>query len=539
MPSIASPGDATLPTPRRSAPALPMSHETSPDQPSALAPRRATRAAALPKSAPARHLTLGTHHPLDHLSPTTPVDAPSPRPTSAPAHHLTPRTRPLRAPSRSPRRAALALLLALAAAPACKRAEATPLRSPADPPPSARIEAVEFGVRPPPPDPGPIAVVAPPKDAPLPCAGDPRIRACVGHRGDEAPHLLGMASAGGRIAVAWVGAGNSWLPAPSVEPPPSRVGVALFDASLTRLAETTVITRGPARDVDLVAIPGGWALAAQTPEAIEIHWLDPGGAPAGRVITLPGYLPGLTATAAGELLVVHVESRGGRAPVIATLLDRRGAARWTTEVFEGAVEANFGGQVAADRGAFLVARRSDRGVAVRRIDADGHPAPFTPVNSSTEYPALAWCGDGGRLVWTDFSGKGHVRAAAVDGAGVIRSDEHVLGAIPDHFNHSQPLCDGPGALVLLAGYTGGTGVSSRLDLVRVDPAAGALPGAIQLLADDGRTAYDPRIARLDPERVAVAWIAMRTGGASSIALAVVDAPAFARPLARAPARIAE
>lgn len=556
MPSPANRRAADLLMPTRPALALSMPHETPFEGPlsplasnlSSRTPSPCTAGPGASSSAP----TAGPSSPMlaHDLSPRTPSPpparsarrpSPSPRPADPLRHDLTPRTRP-RLP---PRRAAIALLLALAAAPsaACKRADAAPLHGPAGPPPDARRSAheehLEFGVRPPPPDPGPVQVVAPPKDAPLPCAADPRIRACVAHRGDEAPHLLGMASAGGRIAVAWVAAGNTWLPAPPADPPPARVGVALFDAALTRLSETTVTTRGPARDVDVIAIPGGWALAAQTPEGIEIHWLDPVGAPTGRTAALPGYLPGLTASPTGELLVVHVAAHGGRAPVVATLLDRRGAARWSAEVFDGSVEANFGGQVAADRGAFLVARRSDRGVAVRRIDADGRAAPFTPVGQSTEYPSLAWCGDAGRLVWTDFASQGHVRAATIDGAGVIRSPEHVLGAIPAHFNHSQPLCDGPGALVLLAGYTGGTGVSKRLDLVRVDPAAGALPGAIQLLADDGRTAYDPRITRLDPDRVAVAWIAMRTGGASSIALAVVDAPVGARPLAHAPARVAE
>jgi hypothetical protein len=372
-----------------------------------------------------------------------------------------------------------------------------------------------------------------------PCADTPWLLACAAARGGGGvtPHRLAMASGGGAIAIAWVEAGNAWL---STSPgrPSARVHLALYDDKLERRAHAELPTRGPATDARIVATDDGWIVAAQTTAGVELHWrrADLGPRPT-HALLAGASSPGLVATAAGgALLVAQLRATSGVAPIVATLFDPQGAARWSAEAFAGAVEPHFGGQVAADRGAYLIARRSDGGVSIRRIEADGRPAELHAVHTSTEYPALAWCGDSGRFVWTDFGGHGHVRVARVDRSGAITGPQHPLGGTPDYFNHSQPLCDRDGALVLLAGYTGSTGVSNRLDLVRVDR-SGRLPGAIPVVAADGRTTYDPQIARLDRRRVVVAWIAMSPAhAAASIAIAVLHAPEGDT---AAPAQIAE
>lgn len=361
--------------------------------------------------------------------------------------------------------------------------------------------------------------------SPAVCADDPRIAACKVHRPDASPHLLGLATRGGTIGVAWVTAGNSWLQGSRDPNRPGRAGFAWFDAALNPRGETRLDVSGSAFDIDLAATADGWVVAVQTDQSLELLRLAPDGAPAGpRTALARAWTPGITTTPAGDVLVVHTATLDGRAPEVATLVDRRGAVVWSTEVFEGSIEPNFGGQVYTDGGGFLVGRRDNHGVSVARVEPDGTVSARRTVAGSTEYPSLAWCGADGRLVWTDF-GALKIRGTAIDRAGRAQGVEHVLGGTPTYFNHSPALCDGPGALVLLGGYTGGTGVSNRLDLTHVDPVRGPQPGAVAVLADNGHNAYDSRLVRLDDRRVAVGWISLsRAHTRSQIGLAVVEPP---------------
>lgn len=362
------------------------------------------------------------------------------------------------------------------------------------------------------------------------CSSDARVTACASRRPAHAPHLLGLAARDGTIAVAWVAAGNSWLT--QSERRVSHLGFARFDAQLRGLGERTLEVAEVAMDVDLAAVPGGWVVAAQTGKGVELIRLEDHGGRSGASTVIAGAAsPGIAATATGEVLVVHLAQVEGAWPVRATLVDRKGEARWSATIFGETVEPNFGGQVAADGGAFLVARRTNDGVSVVRVEANGAVGARHTVGTSTEYPSLAWCGASGRLVWTDFSGQGQIRGVKIDGSGRRQGYEHVLGAIPDHFNHSPVLCDGEGSRVLLGGYTGGTGVSKSLDLRRVDEARGAQAGAIPVLGGGGQLAHDPRLVRVDDRRVAAAWISVDRGTRSRIGVAIVDAPVTAAPAA--------
>lgn len=356
------------------------------------------------------------------------------------------------------------------------------------------------------------------------CAADPRVTACASHEPEGTPQLLGLAARAGALAVAWVYAGNPWL-SPRGAVRASRVGVALFDAELRRSREVELPLADAATDVDLVAVPGGWVVAAQTAGGTELRWLREGGEPTDRRVSLAGATyPGIVATPTGELLVVHLGARDGNWPVLATLVALDGVMRWSVPVFASSIEPNFGAQVATDDGGFLIGRRTGEGVAVARVDRNGVVSVQAPISNSTEYPSLAWCGREGRLVWTDFSETGKIRAAAVDRSGRRSETEHVLGVIPNYFNHSPTLCEGRDWWVLLGGYTGSTGVSNRLDLTRVDTGRGAEAGAIPVLGSERVRAYDPRLVRLDDARVAVAWIALVGESQARIGLATVAAP---------------
>lgn len=355
------------------------------------------------------------------------------------------------------------------------------------------------------------------------CGDDPRVAACAVHRPRASPHLLGMAVRGRTIAVAWVTAGNSWLPAPSTYPAAGAARIAWFDADL-RLRGEQDLEVASASDIDLAATADGWVVAVQTTKGVELLRLADDGTRAAPTEVLAGAaLPGITTTPAGDVLVVHTGVHAGRHAQLATLVDRRGRAAWTTEVFAGTIEPNFGGQVYTDGGGFLVGRRDNAGVSVARVEQDGTVSARRVVGGSTEYPSLVWCGGEGRVVWTDF-GRMKIRSTALDRRGDVIGPEQVLGGTPEYFNHSPAVCDGAGALVLLGGYTGGTGVSNRLDLTHVDRERGALPGAIRVLAEGDHAAYDPRLARLDDRRVAVAWVSLGPARTrAQIGLAVVDA----------------
>lgn len=368
------------------------------------------------------------------------------------------------------------------------------------------------------------------------CSADPRVRACAIGPGAGTPHFIGMAAHGGTIAVVEAFAGNSWLR--QADPQAShRLRFGLHDAQqLQRLRENELTFESPVTDVELAAVPGGWVVAAQTEAGIELIWLGEAGEPANRGVRLAKTsYPGLAVGSAGEVLVVHRgsvattgESVAPPEAMMATMVAPTGEVRWSARLFESSIEPHFGSQVAADDGAFLVARRTDTGVTVTRVERSGAVGPRHLVKASTEYPSLAWCGSEGRLVWSDFSQSPHVRGATIDRAGRLanfKNSEHVLGSTPEHFNASPVLCDGPGSLVLLGGYTGGTGVSQRLDLARIDRTRGTRRGAIAVMAAHGHQAYDPRLVRLDERRVAVGWVALLPGGERSrLALAVVEAP---------------
>jgi hypothetical protein len=415
----------------------------------------------------------------------------------------------------------------------------TPLdRPPLDPPTVDEPARAHTLARPDPKLPGPPPVAPPQIDDPLTdhvCADDPRI-ACAVHRPEVSPHLLGLAVRGRTIAVAWVTSGNSWLQSRAVMGT-GAAHIAWFDADLRPRGQTRLDVAANALDIDLVATSDAWVVAVQTERGVELQRLADDATLAGPSTTLPAAAtPGLATTPAGDVLVVHAAIRSDRYAHFATFVDRRGRVAWEREVFTEAVEPNFGGQVYTDGGGFLVGRRENAGVAVVRLEADGRLTARRDVATSTEYPALAWCGGEGRLVWTDFEAL-KIRTAAIDRRGDASGPEHVLGGTPEHFNHSPVLCDRAGAIVLLGGYTGSTGLSNRIDLARVDRERGALPGAIPVLAAGGHTAYDPRLARLDARRVAVAWISLNaTQTQSQLALAVVETSQEARGPLRAEPR---
>ncbi|MCA9660186.1 MAG: hypothetical protein KC486_17710, partial [Myxococcales bacterium] len=277
---------------------------------------------------------------------------------------------------------------------------------------------------------------------------------------------------------------------------------------------------GAIHDVALTTTADGWLVALAVAPHIELVHLSADGRELGpreriRDARTPRFAADPQAPAAPLLTWVAASTgavhSGGIAP--------RGASRPPVRLFERTVEPNFAGQVAIAVGEFLVARRAARGVEVVRVSARGDVrARHADVGGSTEYPTLVRCDDGPRMIWSNFASRGEIRWARLDDSGALVGPEIRLSGVPDHFNHSPAICDGVDTLVLLAGYTGGTGLSKSLDLVRVDAEGAIVSDRLRVYDGAAGVAYDPTMRR-DGDALVAAW---GVRGSAEIALARVD-----------------
>lgn len=383
---------------------------------------------------------------------------------------------------------------------------------------------------------GPLALAPPPAPAyapasravaaPLAVAGEPARRAtcaagehvldCTALLPGRPLHLMAMAVSGRSIGIGWTTSGNPWVQ-------PSASGSAYFEILDEQLEPVHRLTLPGEAGHDVAVAPwrSGWVVATSDGVGTVVRHVGADGSVQGPSLRLEGgAAPHVAVGARGEVLVVRTgmfeRTHGTRA---ALLTDLDEPPRWDVMVVEQPTEPRFGSVVAMD-GGFMVAQRGPAGVEVVRVEHDGRiGARHQQMGSSTEYPKLASCGGTATMVWADFSAQPTVRWAALDGRGQSSTTPVVLGAVPDYFDPSPALCDGLGSLVLLGGYTGGTGVASHLELVRVD-GEGRAGGLVPVLGDaPGQRAYDWRIDRLDGD-VVVAWIELE----GSIGVARLRAP---------------
>ncbi len=372
--------------------------------------------------------------------------------------------------------------------------------------------------------PDPVATVAKAPSAAEVCRDDPRIRACRVHTAASDQLPLDLAAGHGRIALLYAEV------TPSDQGTRSGASMILHDRELTPTGEVRVAVDGSLRDLSLASTPDGWLVALAADDRVHLVELDALGHETGaRRVMEKAYTPRLVADGPRTPLLLWNRSYGEGFMAQGVVL--RGAPPPAAKLFDTVTEPNFDGQIAVAPGEFLVARRAKSGIEVRRISARGElRSHHADVGTSTEYPMLARCDDGPRMVWSDFSARGEIRWARLTEDGAIDGATVRLSGVPNHFNHSPAVCDGVDTMVLLAGYTGGTGISKSLDLVRVD-ARGEIRGeALPLHGDPPSLAYEPTMLR-DGDALFVAWATR--GAPPRIALSRIDlqtsrGPALAR-----------
>jgi hypothetical protein len=296
------------------------------------------------------------------------------------------------------------------------------------------------------------------------------------------------------------------------------VGVrfALLGADLSLVVSIAVTAPGagmPQR-VAVTATETGWLVALADGAGLAVHAVNPSGTGAALVLSIPGgAVPFFAARPSGGPLLAWTEGQ----TLHAAVLSPDGTSSTAPLSLFSQVEAGFGAATWTGE-AFLVADRSDQGVTVARIEQDGTAAGQTfPVSSSTEYPQIAAAGSSIHLVYSNFSGPNGadgVYHARLDAAGKVVGAPSALALLPQQFNVAPLAPFGDDVLVLLGGYTGGTGTGNKLDAIRVSP-GGAPVGeqvAVARLPDVARW----RVAARGSEAVA-AWLDPRCGGSIGLA----------------------
>lgn len=323
--------------------------------------------------------------------------------------------------------------------------------------------------------------------------------------GEGSPQRLSLAVRGEGVAVAWVTREDT------SQQREAEAHVALFSRDLALERRVRLGSGAGPSDVSIAATPEGWLVATSTYDgtsaAIVTQPLRPDLVAFGSAtsITNAGG-PILVGRPDGAPLLLYTGLPGG---VGAALLDQGGQGRlWSTTLFASVTEPRFGSAVFTGDG-FLVAMR-ENGVTVRRVGLDGQVGPaYASFGTSTEYPQLVWTGSEARVVWTDFSHT-DVRWSRLDREGAPLGEPVVLGGSPDYYDPSPAAARGDDSVVLLGGYTGGTGLADQLDLLVVDGRGELLFGPCAMVAPEGgRTATSYALARLGDGYV-TAWVEWRT-----------------------------
>ncbi len=358
------------------------------------------------------------------------------------------------------------------------------------------------------------------------CRDDPRVHACIVHRVPGDRSALALATGHGSLALAYIPLMNS----PRGPEATAGATLILHDRELRPIGESRLVAKGALRDISLIGTPDGWMAALAIDNRIEIVRLDIEGREYGYRSTIAdASLPRLSADPPRPPLLAW--SRPSDGSFAARVIVDIGSPPRPTTIFNSTTEPQFGGQIAIAPGEFLLARRSSDGVVIRQLSAKGElGSRHADVGADTEYPTLVRCDDGPRLIWSEFGGRGEVRWARLRDDGEVIGEMIRLSGIPTHFNHSPAVCDGTETLVLLSGYTGGTGLSKSLDLVRVDNTGEIISDLLPLHGDSGRMAHRPTMLR-DHDALFIAWATWNQP--VRVALARVDlestgGPAIAR-----------
>lgn len=274
--------------------------------------------------------------------------------------------------------------------------------------------------------------------------------------------------------------------------------VTLLDGALRPIGRRTLGRDDRVCSVAIAASGEGWVVAlglVRGAEArVETQWLSEdlsqGGDPAS--INL-GERPRLTARPEGGPLMQWIDRSapaGGALRV--ALLPPRAAPLWTTVAFENPTESEYGSAAWTGEG-FLLAQRVG-GVAVRTVSLDGRLGPLLAVDDDqTEYPQVSASAAGVTISWAHFGGTPSMRMALLDRDGRRTGAPITLGAVPAWFDPAPTLDDGDSSLVLLAGYTGATGVASRLSWVTVP--RGGTPSAPRAVYEGPGPVRDYHVAR--------------------------------------------
>lgn len=282
------------------------------------------------------------------------------------------------------------------------------------------------------------------------------LKSCkAGKLGEIDPdHLALVTLADDATALAWT------------EGPAGGGGVHCTSFGPTTQIDTAIGPFGPAgaRRVALARVEGGILIAVDTPEpSIAIFFLGTGKEAPTLGATIPDARdPILGAGPTGTLL----GWQDGTSTLHTALLSSTGALASTPTTLFPIVEPDFGA-IVDEGGQFLVAQRGPNGVTIQRIAADGSPLSATsPVGQQTEYPTLALAGNEVRLAFADFAATPKVSLARLDPTGKLLAPPTLLATAPEQYGEVPILVDGTGTLALFTGYTGQTGVGSRVDVRR-------------------------------------------------------------------------
>lgn len=329
------------------------------------------------------------------------------------------------------------------------------------------------------------------------CGTDPSIAVC---RDD-----LGVATQPTRVALA-----TNSVDLVAVWNEGCKLQMGWFDSNLelthsTELVDAPCLTQG---GITLASLSQDWVVEA----GAKRYFVEASGATQ-RSVDLEGTALFAAPRDGDTPLLVRQEAYG---VVTATLLEPTGDEAWKTEVSEGVVEAQYGSAAAVEDG-FLVALRTDLGVQVFQLEADTGSIAHTstPGSESTEYPQIGVAGTEVRLVWADFGGVAGVRWARLDTTGEALGATVTIGETPDFFNRSPIVVDGTDTVVLLGGYTGGTGIGKATTLRRLDDMGDQTAGDVAIQSDPNKVQW-PQVVAFDGAFV-TAWVGNGTAGRVGLA----------------------
>ncbi len=265
---------------------------------------------------------------------------------------------------------------------------------------------------------------------------------------------LALAPGDGEIGVAWAN--------------PDTVYFARFGMDLTRHGDVLCFGPGSPRRVALAWASGAWVAAVDNPDGISVYGLSTTGGVHGPVGIVSGEgVPMLAVGSTGLLLVGTTSGPSGGDAVMAIRLTEEGViASAPITVFNDPVEPEYGSVVGTNDG-YLIAMRASAGAQIAHVSTSGVVTYGAALGEDTEYPQIAWTGTEARVTWADFGGTPTMRWSSVDSTGHLTGPTVALGEVPAYYDPCPVVTTNDTTVVLLAGYTGGTGMARRLDITEL------------------------------------------------------------------------